>query len=177
MVIVPEWNGNISEGLNIRRVRPKPGLKFAIQPETTSNTRLTQGMSQIVDLSTVADFSAKSLSSRRGKVTATGAFSFTPRSQPWGPDALKDTKDEPDEEIMQNGLEQFQEMIARNRTHPSILSWGLCNEINGQDPPAYTLRGECTMKPRDLIPGDCVLVRRIRCSAIPKMTSRSPWTA
>jgi len=55
----------------------------------------------------------------------------------WGPDTFKDMKDEPDPEIMQNGLEQLQEMIARDRNHPCIFSWGLCNEINGQNPPSY----------------------------------------
>lgn len=55
----------------------------------------------------------------------------------WGPDTFKDMQDEPDPEIMQNGLEQLQEMIARDRNHPCIFSWGLCNEINGQNPPAY----------------------------------------
>ena len=55
----------------------------------------------------------------------------------WGPDTFKDMKDEPDPEIMQNGLEQLHEMIARDRNHPCIFSWGLCNEINGQNPPAY----------------------------------------
>ena len=55
----------------------------------------------------------------------------------WGPDTFKDMKDDPDPEIMQNGLEQLQEMIARDRNHPCIFSWGLCNEINGQNPPAY----------------------------------------
>jgi beta-galactosidase len=55
----------------------------------------------------------------------------------WGPDTFKDMHDEPDSDIMQNGLEQLQEMIARDRNHPSIFSWGLCNEINGQNPPAY----------------------------------------
>ena len=55
----------------------------------------------------------------------------------WGPDTFKDMKDEPDPEIMQNGLEQLQEMIARDRNHPSIFAWGLCNEINGQNPPAF----------------------------------------
>jgi beta-glucuronidase len=55
----------------------------------------------------------------------------------WGPDTFKDMKGEPDSEIMQNGLEQLQEMIARDRNHPCIFSWGLCNEINGQNPPAY----------------------------------------
>jgi beta-galactosidase len=38
---------------------------------------------------------------------------------------------------MENGLEQLREMIARDRNHPSIFCWGLCNEINGQNPPAY----------------------------------------
>ncbi|HEX6803353.1 MAG TPA: glycoside hydrolase family 2 TIM barrel-domain containing protein [Terriglobales bacterium] len=55
----------------------------------------------------------------------------------WGPDTFKDMKDEPDPDIMENGLEQLREMIARDRNHPSICSWGLCNEINGQNPPAY----------------------------------------
>jgi beta-glucuronidase len=55
----------------------------------------------------------------------------------WGGDTFNDMKDEPDPEIMENGLEQLREMIARDRNHPSICSWGLCNEINGQNPPAY----------------------------------------
>ncbi len=55
----------------------------------------------------------------------------------WGPDTFKGMKDGPDPEIMQNGLEQLQEMIARDRNHPCVFSWGLCNEINGQNPPAY----------------------------------------
>jgi len=38
---------------------------------------------------------------------------------------------------MQNGLDQLREMISRDRNHPSICTWGLCNEINGQNPPAY----------------------------------------
>ena len=55
----------------------------------------------------------------------------------WGPDTFQGMKDEPDADIMQNGIEQLQEMIARDRNHPCIFSWGLCNEINGQNPPAY----------------------------------------
>jgi beta-glucuronidase len=27
-------------------------------------------------------------------------------------------------------------MIRRDRNHPSVFAWGLCNEINGQNPPA-----------------------------------------
>jgi len=55
----------------------------------------------------------------------------------WGPETFKGMEGEPAPEIMENGLEQLQEMIARDRNHPSIFSWGLCNEINGQNPPAY----------------------------------------
>src|SRR3989475_10290954 len=36
---------------------------------------------------------------------------------------------------MENGLEQLKEMIARDRNHPSVVVWGLCNEIGGQNPP------------------------------------------
>jgi beta-glucuronidase len=38
---------------------------------------------------------------------------------------------------MNNGLDQLREMIERDRNHPCIFSWGVCNEINGQNPPAY----------------------------------------
>ncbi|MCK7473247.1 MAG: hypothetical protein MZV49_06355 [Rhodopseudomonas palustris] len=34
----------------------------------------------------------------------------------------------------QNGLEQLREMIARDRNHPCVFSWGLCNEVDGQNP-------------------------------------------
>ena len=43
---------------------------------------------------------------------------------------------EPSPETMNNGLEQLREMIHRDRNHPSIVSWGLCNEIGGQTPAA-----------------------------------------
>ncbi len=55
----------------------------------------------------------------------------------WGPDTFKNMGTEPDADIMENGREQLREMIARDRNHPSICSWGLCNEIGGQNPPAY----------------------------------------
>ncbi|MFH1069118.1 MAG: glycoside hydrolase family 2 TIM barrel-domain containing protein, partial [Candidatus Glassbacteria bacterium] len=34
-------------------------------------------------------------------------------------------------------LEQLRELIGRDRNHPSVFAWGLCNEIGGQNPPAY----------------------------------------
>lgn len=55
----------------------------------------------------------------------------------WGPKTFAGMEKTPLPEIMQNGLDQLREMIARDRNHPCIFSWGLCNEINGQNPPAY----------------------------------------
>jgi beta-glucuronidase len=55
----------------------------------------------------------------------------------WGPDTFKDMKGACDADIMENGREQLREMIARDRNHPSVFAWGLCNEIGGQHPAAY----------------------------------------
>ncbi len=55
----------------------------------------------------------------------------------WGYDTFAGMGAEPDTDIMENGLEQLREMIARDRNHPSVVVWGLCNEISGQNPPAY----------------------------------------
>lgn len=55
----------------------------------------------------------------------------------WGPKTFGGMSGTPSPAIMNNGLEQLREMIARDRNHPSIAAWGLCNEINGQNPPAY----------------------------------------
>ena len=55
----------------------------------------------------------------------------------WGGDTFKNMGATCDRDLMENGLEQLREMIARDRNHPSIVCWGLCNEIGGQNPPAY----------------------------------------
>jgi len=55
----------------------------------------------------------------------------------WGYDTFAGMGAEPDADILENAREQLQEMIARDRNHPSIVVWGLCNEIGGQNPPAY----------------------------------------
>jgi beta-glucuronidase len=55
----------------------------------------------------------------------------------WGWETFKGMANEPDADILENGLEQVREMIAHDRNHPSIVVWGLCNEVGGQLPPAY----------------------------------------
>ena len=54
----------------------------------------------------------------------------------WGPATFEGMANEPSPEIMQNGLEQLREMITRDSNHPAIIAWGLCNEVNGHNPPA-----------------------------------------
>jgi len=54
----------------------------------------------------------------------------------WGADTFKGMTDVVDQQIMQNGLEQLREMISQHRNHPCIVAWGLCNEVDGQNPPA-----------------------------------------
>jgi beta-galactosidase len=55
----------------------------------------------------------------------------------WGPDTFNGMTAEPDTDILENGVQQLREMIARDFNHPSVVVWGLCNEIGGQNPPAY----------------------------------------
>ncbi len=55
----------------------------------------------------------------------------------WGWETFKGMATEPDADILQNGIEQMREMIARDRNHPSLVIWGLCNEVGGQLPAAY----------------------------------------
>jgi beta-galactosidase len=70
----------------------------------------------------------------------------------WGPDTFKGMGPEPDPEILRNGLEQLREMIDRDRNHPCIFSWGVCNEINGQNPPAYRFAQQLYQEAKRLDP-------------------------
>lgn len=54
----------------------------------------------------------------------------------WGGGTFKDMRDAPSPEILENGIEQLREMIARDRNHPSIFAWGVANEVGGQNPVA-----------------------------------------
>jgi len=71
----------------------------------------------------------------------------------WGSDTFAGMAIQPDEDILENGLEQLREMIARDRNHPSVVAWGLCNEVNGQNPPAYQFAKRMLEEAKRLDPG------------------------
>jgi beta-galactosidase len=71
----------------------------------------------------------------------------------WGSDTFSGMSAEPDADILENALEQLREMIARDRNHPSIVIWGLCNEIWGQNAPAYQFARRMLEEAKRLDPG------------------------
>jgi len=52
----------------------------------------------------------------------------------WGAFTFQDISAELETKLQLNGVEQLREMVARDRNHPCIVSWGLCNEVNGKNP-------------------------------------------
>ncbi len=71
----------------------------------------------------------------------------------WGPDTFAGMGAEPDPDLLENGLEQLREIIARDFNHPSVVAWGLCNEIGGQNPPAYQFAKRLLHEAKRLDPG------------------------
>ena len=71
----------------------------------------------------------------------------------WGPDTFLNADGQTASHILQNGLEQLREMIERDFNHPSVVVWGLCNEINGQNPAAYQFAQRMFEEAKRLDPG------------------------
>src|SRR5262249_943705 len=71
----------------------------------------------------------------------------------WGWSTFEGMTTEPDADILENGLQQLREMINRDRNHPSVVIWGLCNEIAGQNPPAYEFAKRMLEEAKRLDPG------------------------
>jgi beta-galactosidase len=71
----------------------------------------------------------------------------------WGPDTFVNADPQTAADIVQNGLEQLREMIESDRNHPSVVVWGLCNEIDGQNPAAYKFAQRMLEEAKRLDPG------------------------
>ena len=70
----------------------------------------------------------------------------------WGGGTFEGMTNQPSAEIMQNGLEQLREMITRDGNHPGIVSWGLCNEVNGHNPVSRAFIQRMASEARQLDP-------------------------
>ena len=70
----------------------------------------------------------------------------------WGPATFNDMTNGTDPDIMENGLEQLRELFVRDRNHPSVVAWGLCNEIGGQNPPAWQFAERMLQEAKKLDP-------------------------
>jgi len=71
----------------------------------------------------------------------------------WGPDTFRNLEENQFEGIAANGLGQLREMIARERNHPCVFSWGLCNEVDGQNPVAQEFVRRMLREAKRLDPG------------------------
>lgn len=70
----------------------------------------------------------------------------------WGSATFQDISAELQRQLTQNGIEQLREMIARDRNHPSIVSWGLCNEVDGKNPISRSFAKALSVEARKLDP-------------------------
>jgi beta-glucuronidase len=70
----------------------------------------------------------------------------------WGPSTFDNLSPDLQSQLESNGLAQLQEMIGRDRNHPCIVSWGLCNEVNGQNPASRAFARKLAKEARTLDP-------------------------
>lgn len=70
----------------------------------------------------------------------------------WGPFTFKEISPELQSQLKTNGLEQLREMLAIDRNHPCIVSWGLCNEVDGKNPVSRDFANAIAKEARALDP-------------------------
>jgi beta-galactosidase len=70
----------------------------------------------------------------------------------WGPDTFAGIDAHLQAQLTANGLEQLRELIASHRNHPCIVSWGLCNEVDGKNPIARAFATALAAEARKLDP-------------------------
>ncbi len=75
------------------------------------------------------------------------------RCPPGAPGPSSSSKRAELDALTANGLEQLREMIARERNHPCVFSWGLCNEVDGQNPVAQDFVRQMLREAKRLDPG------------------------
>jgi beta-galactosidase len=71
----------------------------------------------------------------------------------WGGGTFQDLGPGELEALTENGLAQLRAMIARDRNHPCVFSWGLCNEVDGQNPVAQQFVRRMLKEAKSLDPG------------------------
>jgi Glycosyl hydrolases family 2, TIM barrel domain/Glycosyl hydrolases family 2, sugar binding domain/Glycosyl hydrolases family 2 len=71
----------------------------------------------------------------------------------WGGGTFHDLGPGELEALTENGLAQLRAMIARDRNHPCVFSWGLCNEVDGQNPVAQGFVRRMLREAKRLDPG------------------------
>jgi beta-glucuronidase len=71
----------------------------------------------------------------------------------WGGETFQHTENGVQQKLEQNGIEQMREMITRDRNHPCIVSWGLCNEVDGKNPLTRQFAHAVSAETKRLDPG------------------------
>lgn len=71
----------------------------------------------------------------------------------WGGFTFADNPPELQAQLTTNGLEQLREMVGRDRNHPCIVAWGLCNEVDGKNPNSRAFADTLAEEARRIDPG------------------------